>query len=95
MSDAGQQQAYSAGVVDGASIQGLAQAAFAEAKPLLQSRTLWALLVTVVAYGVNKIGGHFSDAQTAQVIDIVTSLVQGGGVTAAAVFRVAASGPLK
>ena len=67
----------------------------AAAKPLLASRTLWALVVTVIAWGANKAGAHITDATTSQIVDLVTTIMQGGGITAAALFRVVASTSLK
>jgi hypothetical protein len=76
-------------------VQAALKPALAEAKPILQSRTIWALIVTVAAYAANKLGAHVGGAQVNQIVDLVTTVVQGGGITAAALFRVTAKGPLK
>jgi hypothetical protein len=70
------------------------RAAYAEVKPILKSRTIWALVVAVVAWTANKAGAHIGDAQINQIVDLVTTVAQGGAVSAAALFRVVASKPL-
>jgi len=75
-------------------LQQAAQAVYAEAKPFLRSRTVWALVVTVIAWTANRAGAHIGDPQIQSIVDLVTTVVQGGSLSAAALFRVLAKGPL-
>ncbi|MGI8839742.1 MAG: hypothetical protein ACR2F8_02990 [Caulobacteraceae bacterium] len=71
--------------------RGLAAAVFVECKPLLKSRTLWSLVVVCASMLAAQLGHKIADAQQQQIIDLVTSVVNGGGLTAAALFRVVAT----
>ena len=73
----------------------LARTADDEIKPILRSRTIWALVITVLAYAANRAGAHVADTQVSGMIDLVTNVIQGGGITMAALGRVVATGPLK
>ena len=66
------------------------QAAFQAAKPFFKSRTIWALVVVAGANVANHMGAHFTTGQEAAWIDTLTGLAQGGGLTAAALFRILA-----
>jgi hypothetical protein len=66
-------------------------AAEAQVKPLLASRTIWSLIVVGGAMIARHFGDQFTDGQQQALIDAIMTVVQGGGLTAAAVFRVVAS----
>ncbi len=66
-------------------------AAFADAKPLLKSRTLWSLIVVAGATAAGRLGHQISGNAQAALVDDIVTLLQGGGLTMAMLFRVVAS----
>jgi hypothetical protein len=66
-------------------------AAEAQAKPLLRSRTIWSLIVVAGATAAQHLGYQFADSQQSALLDAIMTVVQGGGLTAAALFRVVAA----
>jgi hypothetical protein len=66
-------------------------AAFIAAKPLLRSRTIWSLIVVAAATAAGHFGHQIAPAAQSAIVDDIVTVIQGGGLTAAALFRVVAS----
>lgn len=66
-----------------------------DAKNVLQSRTIAALIVAVLATVAQHYGHHVASGDEAVLLDAVTGVLQYGGMAAAAIFRVLAFKPLK
>ena len=62
-----------------------------DSKPIWKSRTLWGLLVTLTASGLQAAGYNFGAEDQAAAVDMVMKLIEFGGIAYAAYGRVRAS----